>query len=88
MRNDTVISSFFELGGKGNHLAQQIGVRALCQKRTKVHLLVGHGVTWNPVAVATLLYDKSPMAARLRMWPISMHVNTPENNDPLIAVPL
>jgi hypothetical protein len=30
------------LGGEADHLAQQIGVGALFQKRTKVHDLVGH----------------------------------------------
>ena len=32
------------LGGKANHLAQQLGVRALFQERAKVHHPVGHRV--------------------------------------------
>jgi hypothetical protein len=30
------------LRGKPNHLAQQLGIRTLLQKRTKAHHLVGH----------------------------------------------
>src|SRR5581483_7908123 len=53
------------LGGKTDHLAQQIGVGALFQKRAKVHHLVGHRWFLESGCVSQPnLTDESSMADR------------------------
>src|SRR5690606_9982021 len=52
------------LGGKADHLAQQISVRTLLNKRAQVHHIIGH--RWCPSGwlSTTRPYRKTPMAMK------------------------
>jgi hypothetical protein len=55
------------LRGKADHLAQQVGIGALFQKRANSHHLVGHRrflSVWS--SVATKPYRRSAMTTRFR----------------------
>ena len=58
------------LGGKADHLAQQIGVRALLHERAQVHHVVGDRWPFQAgVGVATRPYRKAPMTTALPPTP-------------------
>src|SRR5690606_1514754 len=68
------------LGGKADHLAQEIGVGGLLHQRAQVDHVVGHRCSFRKgVGLATRPYRKAPMTAALPSYTPSGDV-TPKKN--------
>src|SRR5690606_10429381 len=66
------------LGGKADHLAQEIGVGGLLHQRAQVHHVVGHRCSFRKgVGLATRPYRKAPMTAALPSYTTSGDVTPP-----------